>query len=102
MPEKSELRLVRGEHAGPEREGSQTEIDLASYKKHTLPTDSVALENIEAVTILAGSHGQGENKDLVMHVKPVSGSIWYVVLDHQKETYHGFSLSEAIEAYNAI
>lgn len=77
-------------------------IDMAQYEKHTLPTAPETLEKIEAITILAGSHGQGENKDLLMHVKPAGARIWYVVLDHQETVHQGSSLLAAIDAYNRV
>lgn len=83
-------------------EDSRQDIDMTQYKKHTLPRDEETLENIEAVTILAGSRGQGENKDLLMHVKPVGGRIWYVVLDHQQTIHEGPSLVVAIDIYNRV
>lgn len=102
MLEKSELRLVRGGLGDQEYDPAGAEVDMASYEKHTLPTDSESLTDIEVVTILAGSHGQGENKDLVMHARPIDGSIWYIVLDHQKEVFRGSAFIEAIEAYNKV
>ena len=81
---------------------AREDIDPARPEKHTLPIDEGTLEKLETVTILAGSRGQGENKDLIMHVKPVGGRIWYTVLDHQQPVHEGPSLLAAIDTYNRV
>ena len=101
------FRVIEGGRQGaaqPEEfvEDSRQDINMTQYEKHTLPTDEETLEKIEAVTSLAGSRGQGENKDLLMHVKPIGRRIWYAVMDHQQTIYEGPSLLAAIDTYNRV
>ena len=104
MLEKSDLRVIYPVYKKSQptvAEGDPGwDLTMANYEKHTLPTDMASLESFMVMIVIAGSHGQGESKDLVMHSRPTTGEVWFSVLDHQEEIYQGCSFQEAVKTYN--